>query len=53
MDIRPLDANFGVEINGIDLNNPLNAETWRTLTKALYANRIIVIRNQSLDKKTY
>ena len=36
-----------------DLNNPLNDETWRTLTDALYANRIIVIRNQSLDKETY
>ena len=53
MDIRPLDANFGAEISGIDLNNPLNDETWRTLTDALYANRIIVIRNQSLDKETY
>ena len=53
MDIRPLDANFGAEISGIDLNNPLNDETWRTLTDALYANRIIVIRNQNLDKETY
>ena len=53
MDIRPLDANFGAEISGIDLNYPMNDETWRTLTDALYANRIIVIRNQSLDKETY
>ena len=53
MDIRPLDANFGVEIIGIDLNSPLNDEAWRTLTSALYANRIIVIRNQNLDKATY
>ena len=53
MDIRPLDANFGAEISGIDLNNSLSDETWRTLTDALYANRIIVIRNQNLDKETY
>ena len=53
MDIRPLDANFGAEIIGIDLNNSLNDESWRILTNALYENRIIVIRNQNLDKATY
>ncbi len=53
MDIRPLDTNFGAEIIGIDLNNSLNDESWRILTNALYENRIIVIRNQNLDKATY
>jgi len=53
MDIRPLDAKFGAEIIGIDLNDPVDDDTWRTLTDALYANRIIVIRNQNLDKATY
>ena len=51
MDIRPLDAKFGAEIIGIDLNDPVDDDTWRTLTDALYANRIIVIRDQILIKQ--
>ena len=53
MDIRPLDTNFGAEIVGLDLNDPVDNDTLRKLTDALYSNRVIVIRDQNLDKATY
>ena len=53
MDIRTLDANFGAEIIGLDLNDPVDNDTLRKLTDALYSNRVIVIRDQNLDKATY
>jgi len=53
MDIRPLDTNFGAEIVGLDLNDPVDNDTLRKLTNALYSNRVIVIRDQNLDKATY
>ncbi|HIO34341.1 MAG TPA: hypothetical protein EYN24_07400, partial [Gammaproteobacteria bacterium] len=53
MDIRPLDTNFGAEIIGLDLNDPVDNDTLRKLTDALYSNRVIVIRDQNLDKATY
>ena len=53
MDIRPLDTNFGAEIVGLDLNDPVDNDTLRKLTDALYSNRVIVIRDQNLDKAAY
>jgi taurine dioxygenase len=51
--IKPLAATFGAQIDGIDLNTDLNDDTMKLLTQALYANRLIVIRRQQLDKNIY
>ena len=48
--ITPLDAVLGAEIRGVDINAGVGDTLMRTLTGALYAHRVIVIRDQRLDK---
>ena len=51
--ITPLNAAFGAEIRGVDLGAGADDTLMRWLTGALYEHRVIVIRDQSLDKESY
>ena len=51
--ITPLDAVLGAEIRGIDVGAGVDDATMRTLTDALYAHRVIVIKDQRLDEDRY
>ena len=51
--ITPLDAVLGAEIRGVDIGAGVGDSLMRTLTDALYAHRVIVIRDQRLDEDRY
>ena len=51
--ITPLDAVLGAEIRGVDISAGVDDSLMRTLTDALYAHRVIVIRDQRLDEEQY
>ncbi len=54
VDIAPIDgAPHGANAWGVDLNKPLDAGLMKTLADALYEHRVLVIKNQTLDKDTY
>ena len=53
MEIKRLNAHFGAEVLGIDLRDSANKSLIRTLTQAVYENRVIIIRNQSLTEENY
>jgi taurine dioxygenase len=45
--IERLDAPFGAEITGIDLNEAIDAETFEKITGALHRHAVICIRDQN------
>ena len=49
----PLDAVLGAEIRGVDISAGVGDSLMRTLTDALYAHRVIVIKEQRLDESRY
>ena len=49
----PLDAVLGAEIRGVDIGAGVGDSLMRTLTDALYAHRVIVIKDQRLDEDQY
>ena len=51
--IEPLDGNFGVAIRGVNVAAGVDDDTLKTLTDALYENRVIVIKDQSCGKEDY
>ncbi len=51
--LTPLDAAFGAEIHGVRLADHISERVMRTLVEALHAHRVIVIRNQDLDKDRF
>ena len=51
--ITPLDAVLGAEIRGVDVGTEVDDVLVRTLADALYAHRVIVIRDQRLDEDRY
>ena len=51
--IAPLDAAFGAEVLGVDVGGGVDEALMRALTGALYEYRVIVIRDQKLDKESY
>ena len=54
MRIEPIaGAPFGAEVRGVDLSGPLDSGQMKDLADALYENRIVVIRDQSLDQDAY
>ena len=53
MEIKALNSYFGVEIHGIDLSDSIDNHLICRLTQALYENRVIIIRNQSLTENSY
>lgn len=54
MRLRPIaGAPFGVEISGIDLASDLSDDLMRDLAETLYIHRVLVVRDQILDKSRY
>ncbi|MBL26811.1 MAG: hypothetical protein CMM50_04565 [Rhodospirillaceae bacterium] len=53
LQFEPLDAPFGVAAYGVDLASGVDSETFRALADALYANRILVIKDQHCDTEAY
>ena len=49
----PLDAVLGAEIRGVDISAGVGDPLMRTFTDALYAHRVIVIKEQRLDEGRY
>ncbi len=49
MEIRKLDAPFGAEIIGVDLSQPLDAETKAAVNKTFVDNVVVVFRDQTFD----
>ncbi len=47
---RALSPNIGIEVEGVDLRQPLEDETFRAIEAAWHANCIILFRGQSLDE---
>ncbi|MEC9345288.1 MAG: TauD/TfdA family dioxygenase [Pseudomonadota bacterium] len=54
MRLRPIaGAPFGVGISGIDLATGMSDDLMRDLAETLYIHRVLVIRDQALDKAQY
>ena len=51
--ITRLDAALGAEIRGVDVGAGVDDALMRTLADALYAHRVIVIKDQRLDEGQY
>ncbi|MBT5414318.1 MAG: TauD/TfdA family dioxygenase [Rhodospirillaceae bacterium] len=46
--VKPMPGAFGVEVEGVDLSRPLDAETERAVMDAFHGGRIMAIRGQKL-----
>lgn len=53
MHIAPLAGTFGAEIDDLDLSQGFDDDLMRELVAALHEHRLIVIRDQKLDKEQY
>ena len=53
MEIQPLAAPFGAEVQGLDVSRAVDDETFRELTRTLYENQVLVIRGQTMGKSAY
>src|SRR3954471_2371320 len=53
MEVRQLGAHIGAEVLGIDLREPVDAETRRRLNEAVVANVALVIRDQKFTPGQY
>ncbi len=46
---KPIAKTFGVEVQGVDLSKPLDAETSAWIDRAINEHAIVIFRNQNLD----
>lgn len=53
MQITELDAPFGAEVTGLELNEPVDADTSERLNQALLDHIVLVIRDQDLSAQAY
>lgn len=53
MQITALDAPFGAEVTGLDLNEPIAADMIEQLNQALLDHIVLVIRDQDLTAQAY
>lgn len=53
LDLRPLNTRFGVEVFGIDLAQPLDAETFDRIEKAFDEHSLLLFRGQTLDENDH
>lgn len=51
--VTPLDATFGAEVTGLDLNKPVAPEIAAQLNQALLDNIVLVLRDQDLSAQAY
>lgn len=49
--LKPLSSGIGVEISGVDIGKPLDADTVSEIKKAWFNNCVILIRGQRLDHR--
>ena len=49
IEIRPFDAPIGVEITGLDFNDPLAADTVAALNQAFLDHHVLCIRDQEIS----
>ena len=49
----PLDGPFGCAAYGVDLAAGVDDDQFRTLSQALYQNRVLVLKGQTCDKDAY
>lgn len=47
------DSTFGVEVAGLDLRETLDTGTVREIVDNLHEHRVVIIKNQRLDKESY
>jgi len=52
MDIKPLDAPFGCEITGLDINAGVSPETFKPIRAAFEAYSVVVIRGEPLSDES-
>lgn len=52
MEIKPLDAPFGCEITGLDINAGVSAEAFKAVRAAFEAHSVVVIRGEPLTDET-
>ena len=50
---RPLSAQIGAEVSGIDLSTPVDDTTMRRLLNVFYAHSVLVVRDQELTLDTF
>ena len=50
IEIRPITAEIGAELTGIDLGRPLAAEAIATISRALHDHLVLVFRNQQMNE---
>ena len=48
-DIRPLSDALGAEIQGVDLSQPLDADTVAAITDAWHEHIVLLFRDQDID----
>ncbi|OWT56169.1 TauD/TfdA dioxygenase family protein [Candidimonas nitroreducens] len=48
--VKPMPSGFGAEVSGIDLQEPLNQESYTEIEAALARHGVIFFRNQPLDE---
>ncbi len=53
MQVTPLSAHIGAEVNGIDLRQPVDAQTRRNLNAAVVEHVALVIRDQDFTPEQY
>lgn len=53
IEISPVAGALGAEISGVDLSQPLDAETVAAIRQALLDHLVIFFRDQQLDPKSY
>jgi len=46
---KPLPGNFGVEIEGLDLREPLEPAVLKSLLETFHQNQVVVLRDQALE----
>ena len=51
--IRPFDAPIGVEVSGLDLNDPLGPDTVSELTDAFLDRHVLCIRDQDISMSRF
>lgn len=50
---EPLDGPFGRAVRGVDLSTDLAEAELKVLCEALYENRVLVLKNQNIDKPAF
>lgn len=50
---RPLSSGFGIEVQGVDLAQPLSDARWREIERAFYGHQVLALRAQTLTPQQF